>query len=228
MMQLRAADERGKANFGWLDARHSFSFGHYYDPQWMGHSALRVINQDWVAPGGGFATHPHADMEILTYVLSGAIAHQDSLGHSEQIPAGDFQLMSAGSGIRHSEYNPSHTDPLSLLQIWIEPNEFGTPPTYQQNSIAAKPGMTLVASPNGEEGSLTIRQQARVWRLRLTPGEILNWTLSGQHGYLQMIAGELTANGLTAHPGDGVLSRDEPNWALMAVSTCEALLFDLP
>ncbi|MGL5040280.1 MAG: pirin family protein, partial [Aeromonas sp.] len=172
MMQLRAADERGKANFGWLDARHSFSFGHYYDPQWMGHSALRVINQDWVAPGGGFATHPHADMEILTYVLSGAIAHQDSLGHSEQISVGDFQLMSAGSGIRHREYNPSHTDPLSLLQIWIEPNEFGTPPTYQQNSIAAKPGMTLVASPNGEEGSFTIRQQARVWRLRLTPGEI--------------------------------------------------------
>ena len=122
MMKLRAAEARGKANFGWLDARHSFSFGHYYDPEWMGHSVLRVINQDLVAPGGGFATHPHANMEILTCVLQGTIEHKDSLGHVEQIPAGDFQLMSAGSGIRHSEYNPSQTEPLSLLHIWIEPN----------------------------------------------------------------------------------------------------------
>ena len=150
MMQLRAAEARGKANFGWLDARHSFSFGHYYDPEWMGHSVLRVINQDLVAPGGGFATHPHANMEILTCVLQGTIEHKDSLGHAEQIPAGDFQLMSAGSGIRHSEYNPSQTDPLSLLQIWIEPNEFGTPPGYQQKKIESRPGMTLVASPDGE------------------------------------------------------------------------------
>ena len=141
MMKLRAAEARGKANFGWLDARHSFSFGHYYDPEWMGHSALRVINQDRVAPGGGFATHPHANMEILTCVLQGTIEHKDSLGHAEQIPAGDFQLMSAGSGIRHSEYNPSQTEPLSLLQIWIEPNEHGTtpgdPPAGQSVASAA-------------------------------------------------------------------------------------------
>ncbi|BEE19595.1 MULTISPECIES: pirin family protein [Aeromonas] len=228
MMQLRAAEARGKANFGWLDARHSFSFGHYYDPEWMGHSVLRVINQDLVSPGGGFATHPHANMEILTCVLTGTIEHKDSLGHAEQIPAGDFQLMSAGSGIRHSEYNPSQSEPLSLLQIWIEPNEYDTPPGYQQKKIEARPGMTLVASPDGEDGSFRIRQQARVWRVQLEPGESLTWELAGRHGYLQMISGELTANGLAARPGDGVLSRDESSWELVATSATQALLFDLP
>lgn len=228
MMQLRAAEARGKANFGWLDARHSFSFGHYYDPEWMGHSVLRVINQDLVSPGGGFATHPHANMEILTCVLTGTIEHKDSLGHAEQIPAGDFQLMSAGSGIRHSEYNPSQSEPLSLLQIWIEPNAYDTPPGYQQKKIEARPGMTLVASPDGEGGSFRIRQQARVWRVQLEPGESLTWELAGRHGYLQMISGELTANGLAARPGDGVLSRDESSWELVATSATQALLFDLP
>ncbi|MFQ2272195.1 pirin family protein [Aeromonas enteropelogenes] len=228
MMQLRAAEARGKANFGWLDARHSFSFGHYYDPEWMGHSVLRVINQDLVSPGGGFATHPHANMEILTCVLTGTIEHKDSLGHAEQIPAGDFQLMSAGSGIRHSEYNPSQSEPLSLLQIWIEPNEYDTPPGYQQKKIEARPGMTLVASPDGEDGSFRIRQQVRVWRVQLEPGESLTWELAGRHGYLQMISGELTANGLAARPGDGVLSRDESSWELVATSATQALLFDLP
>ncbi|UCA11842.1 pirin family protein [Aeromonas enteropelogenes] len=228
MMQLRAAEARGKANFGWLDARHSFSFGHYYDPEWMGHSVLRVINQDLVSPGGGFATHPHANMEILTCVLTGTIEHKDSLGHAEQIPAGDFQLMSAGSGIRHSEHNPSQSEPLSLLQIWIEPNEYDTPPGYQQKKIEARPGMTLVASPDGENGSFRIRQQARVWRVQLEPGESLTWELAGRHGYLQMISGELTANGLAARPGDGVLSRDESSWELVATSATQALLFDLP
>ncbi|MFQ2368343.1 pirin family protein [Aeromonas enteropelogenes] len=228
MMQLRAAEARGKANFGWLDARHSFSFGHYYDPEWMGHSVLRVINQDLVSPGGGFATHPHANMEILTCVLTGTIEHKDSLGHAEQIPAGDFQLMSAGSGIRHSEYNPSQSEPLSLLQIWIEPNEYDTPPGYQQKKIETRPGMTLVASPDGEDGSFRIRQQARVWRVQLEPGESLTWELVGRHGYLQMISGELTANGLAARPGDGVLSRDESSWELVATSATQALLFDLP
>ncbi|MBL0458205.1 pirin family protein [Aeromonas enteropelogenes] len=228
MMQLRAAEARGKANFGWLDARHSFSFGHYYDPEWMGHSVLRVINQDLVSPGGGFATHPHANMEILTCVLTGTIEHKDSLGHAEQIPAGDFQLMSAGSGIRHSEYNPSQSEPLSLLQIWIEPNEYDTPPGYQQKKIEARPGMTLVASPDGEDGSFRIRQQARVWRVQLEPGESLTWELAGRHGYLQMMSGELTANGLAARPGDGVLSRDESSWELVATSATQALLFDLP
>ncbi|WP_421240581.1 pirin family protein [Aeromonas enteropelogenes] len=228
MMQLRAAEARGKANFGWLDARHSFSFGHYYDPEWMGHSVLRVINQDLVSPGGGFATHPHANMEILTCVLTGTIEHKDSLGHAEQIPAGDFQLMSAGSGIRHSEYNPSQSEPLSLLQIWIEPDEYDTPPGYQQKKIEARPGMTLVASPDGEDGSFRIRQQAWVWRVQLEPGESLTWELAGRHGYLQMMSGELTANGLAARPGDGVLSRDESSWELVATSAIQALLFDLP
>lgn len=228
MMQLRAAADRGHANFGWLDTHHSFSFGHYYDPKWMGHSALRVINDDMVAPGGGFATHPHANMEILTCVLQGTIEHRDSLGHAEQIPAGDFQLMSAGSGIRHSECNPSQGEPLRLLQIWIEPNEFGTPPGYQQKQIVSQPGMTLVASPSGEAGSFRIRQQARIWRLQLTQGETLEWALQGRHGYLHMISGELTGNGLAARPGDGLLSRDESAWVLTASEGSEALLFDLP
>lgn len=228
MMTLRAAAERGKANFGWLDARHTFSFGHYYDPQWMGHSVLRVLNQDRVSVGGGFATHPHANMEILSYVLSGTIEHKDSLGHVEQIRAGEFQLISAGSGIRHSEYNPSLSEPLSFLQIWIEPNEMGTAPSYQQKKIEAKAGMTLVASPDGIQGSFTIRQQARVWRLDLAAGEQLKWALQGRHGFLQVIEGELLANELLAHTGDGVLSHDEGIWQLQAKQDCHALLFDLP
>nr|WP_236757907.1 pirin family protein [Aeromonas cavernicola] len=227
-MELRQSEARGHANFGWLDARHSFSFGHYYDPKWMGHSVLRVLNQDFIAPDGGFATHPHANMEILTCVLAGVIAHKDSLGHVAQIPAGEFQLMSAGSGIRHSEYNPSQSEPLSLLQIWIEPNEVGTPPSYQQKQIAAKPGLTLIASPNGEAGSLTIRQQVRIWRLELSAGDSYDWQLAGQHGYLQLISGELMVNNLTARSGDGILSRDENNWRLVATCASQGLLFDLP
>ncbi|MDO2950181.1 pirin family protein [Aeromonas simiae] len=228
MIAMRPAQERGHANFGWLDTHHTFSFGHYYDPKWMGHSALRVINEDHVTPGSGFGTHPHANMEILTCVLEGAIEHKDSLGNVERIPAGEFQLMSAGSGIRHSEYNPSPTEPLSFLQIWIEPNEHGTTPGYQQKRIEAQPGMTLVASPTGEQGSFTICQQARVWRLQLAAGESLTWALQGRNGYLHMISGELTTGGLTAQAGDGLFSRDEPNWELMAESATEALLFDLP
>ncbi|WP_368165238.1 pirin family protein [Aeromonas sp. R6-2] len=228
MFALRRSEERGHANFGWLDTRHSFSFGHYYDPKWMGHSALRVINEDYVKPQGGFATHPHANMEILTCVLTGTIEHKDSLGHVEQIPAGEFQLMSAGSGIRHSEYNPSPGEELSLLQIWIEPNEQDTAPGYQQKRIGAQPGLTLVASPTGEGGSFRIRQQARVWRLQLAAGESLTWALSGRHGYLHLITGELAAGGLTARPGDGLLSRDEVKWDLVANVASDALLFDLP
>ncbi|MGL5284816.1 MAG: pirin family protein [Aeromonas sp.] len=228
MFAMRPAQDRGRANFGWLDARHSFSFGHYYDPKWMGHSVLRVINDDHVAPGGGFATHPHANMEILTCVLKGTIEHRDSLGNIEQIPAGEFQLMSAGSGIRHSEYNPSDSEVLELLQIWIEPDQHNTQPGYQQKCMNNRPGMVLVASPDGADDSFLIRQQARVWRLQLAEGESVEWLLQGRHGYLHQISGELTASGLHAQPGDGVLSRDETKWELTATSASVALLFDLP
>lgn len=228
MFAMRSAQDRGRANFGWLDARHSFSFGHYYDPKWMGHSVLRVINDDHVAPGGGFATHPHANMEILTCVLKGTIEHRDSLGNIEQIPAGEFQLMSAGSGIRHSEYNPSDSEVLELLQIWIEPDQHNTQPGYQQKCMNNRPGMVLVASPDGADDSFLIRQQARVWRLQLAEGESVEWLLQGRHGYLHQISGELTASGLHAQPGDGVLSRDETKWELTATSASVALLFDLP
>lgn len=228
MFAMRPAQDRGRANFGWLDARHSFSFGHYYDPKWMGHSVLRVINDDHVAPGGGFATHPHANMEILTCVLKGTIEHRDSLGNIEQIPAGEFQLMSAGSGIRHSEYNPSDSEVLELLQIWIEPDQHNTQPGYQQKCMNNRPGMVLVASPDGADDSFLIRQQARVWRLQLAEGESVEWLLRGRHGYLHQISGELIASGQHAQPGDGVLSRDETKWELTATSASVALLFDLP
>jgi redox-sensitive bicupin YhaK (pirin superfamily) len=228
MMQLRAAMARGYTNAGWLEAYHSFSFGHYYDPNRMGHSVLRVINQDCVAPASGFATHPHANMEILTYVLQGSIEHRDSLGHIEQIHAGEFQLMSAGAGIRHSEVNPSATQPLALLQIWLEPNEHDSEPRYQQRPLPAQAGLTLVASPTGAEGSFTLRQQACVWRLHLAAGESVRWPLAGSHGYAQVIHGNLTANGLTAQAGDGIASQHESVWLLVATEATEALLFDLP
>ena len=215
MMKLRAAEARGKANFGWLDARHSFSFGHYYDPEWMGHSALRVINQDRVAPGGGFATHPHANMEILTCVLQGTRAQ----GQPPATPSRSRRGFPADE--RRVRHPAQRVQPLAdraalLLQIWIEPNEHGTTPGYQQKKIENKPGMTLVASPDGEAGSFRIRQQARVWRLQLAEGETLEWALQGRHGYLHMISGELTGNGLAARPGDGLLSRDESSWVLTA------------
>lgn len=228
MFLQRRAQDRGHADFGWLNSRHSFSFGHYYDPAWMGFSALRVINDDRVAPGGGFATHPHANMEILTCVLEGVIAHKDSLGNVAQIPVGEYQLMSAGSGIRHSEYNPSETKPLSLLQIWIEPDELGTEPGYQQKPIGLQPGLTLLASPTGEAGSLRIRQQARIWRLQLAAGETLNWDLQGPRGYLHLIQGQLALAGLALAPGDGLLGENQPHWVMQAKLACDALLFELP
>ncbi|MGL5949750.1 MAG: pirin family protein, partial [Aeromonas sp.] len=158
MLQLRAAAARGRADYGWLQARHTFSFGDYYAAAWMGHSVLRVINHDIVAPKTGFPPHPHDNMEILTCVLRGCIEHKDSLGHTAQIEAGEFQLMSAGAGIRHSEYNPSNCDELELLQIWLIPNTRDAAPSYQQKLIGAQPGLTLIASPTGEQGSFAIRQ----------------------------------------------------------------------
>jgi redox-sensitive bicupin YhaK (pirin superfamily) len=174
MITIRRSEERGGGDYGWLNTRHSFSFDTYYDPKLMGFRSLRVINEDWVQPGQGFPMHPHRDMEIITYVLEGALEHRDSLGTGSAIRPGDGQRMSAGSGIRHSEANPSKTDPVHLLQIWITPNQHGLKPSYEQKAFPAeeKRGkLRLIAGPSGEDGSVTIHQDARLYVALLSPGQ---------------------------------------------------------
>jgi len=230
MIDIRHSDERGRGYHGWLDSRHSFSFAGYYDPRHMGHSALRVINDDRVAPGAGFDTHGHRDMEIISLVLEGELEHRDSQGNAQRLPAGEFQLMSAGSGIRHSEYNASRRDAVHFLQIWIEPDRAGGEPGYQQKRFEQRPGLTLVASPDGADGSLRIRQDARLYQLRLEPAQALSRALEpGRRQYLHLIDGELTLNGHELFPGDGARLQDEPRLELQAGERpVQALLFDLP
>ncbi|WP_213997652.1 pirin family protein [Arsukibacterium sp.] len=228
MITLRKADERGKAHFGWLKSRHSFSFGSYYDPAHMGFSALRVINDDWVAPGAGFDTHGHRDMEIITLVLAGAIVHKDSAGNEKVLPAGEFQLMSAGNGVYHSEYNASQSDELRFLQIWIMPEKQGGAPGYQQKHFAEKPGLTLIATPDGRDGSLLLKQQAQLWRVTLAADDQLSYPMSGRKVYLHLISGELKLDNTTMRPGDGLMVSAEAALQLTANQPSEALLFDLP
>ena len=228
MITLRKADERGKAQFGWLKSRHSFSFGSYYDPAHMGFSALRVINDDWVAPGAGFDTHGHRDMEIITLVLQGAIVHKDSAGNEKILPAGEFQLMSAGSGVYHSEFNASQSEELRFLQIWIMPDKQGGAPGYQQKHFASKPGLTIVASPDGLDGSLTLKQQAQLLRVSMAADDQLSYPLPGRNVYLHLISGELQLDNITMRPGDGLMVSGEAALQLTASQQSEALLFDLP
>ncbi|MAD73302.1 MAG: pirin family protein [Rheinheimera sp.] len=228
MITLRKAEERGKASFGWLKSHHSFSFGSYYDPAHMGFSALRVINDDWVAPGAGFDTHGHRDMEIITLVLQGAIVHKDSAGNEKVLPAGEFQLMSAGSGVYHSEYNASQSEDLRFLQIWIMPDQQGGAPGYQQKHFAEKAGLTLIASADGRDGSLVLKQQAQLLRLSLSINEQLSYQIAGRNGYLQLISGELTVGDQIMQPGDGLVISAESVLLLHAAKPSEALLFDLP
>ena len=230
MISIRPSHERGHANFGWLDSRHSFSFGSYYDPAHLGFSALRVINDDRVAPEAGFATHGHSDMEIISYVLDGEIAHKDSEGNIATLPAGEFQLMSAGRGIRHSEFNPSPSQPLHFLQIWITPNELGGQPGYQQKDFGRNPGLTLVASPDGAQGSLQIKQDARLYQLLLpadTQAQLPATT--GRHYYVHVIDGDLAIAGHSLGPGDGAKLWDIGELHLQAqAAAVRALVFDLP
>jgi Pirin-related protein len=230
MINVRRADERGKADFGWLQSRHTFSFGEYYDQRHMGVSALRVINDDRVAPGGGFPTHGHSDMEIISYVLEGEIAHRDSEGNVATLPPGEFQLMSAGSGIRHSEFNPSQSDSLHFLQIWIRPNVYGAAPGYQQKHFGAQPGLTLVVSPDGADGSLTIRQDARLYQLLLQPGaEAILPARTGRNYYVHLVDGGLAVNGEELQPGDGAHVHEVAALHLHAQENpVRALVFDLP
>lgn len=231
MITLRPANERGHASHGWLDSFHSFSFAEYYDPNHMGFSALRVINDDTVAPGAGFAPHGHRDMEILSYVLAGSIRHQDSEGNIATLPAGEFQLMSAGKGIRHSEYNGSRTEALRFLQIWIIPATLGGEPGYQQKHFGSREGLTLIASPDGRDESFTVRQDARVYQLLLAPGQSIVLPLSAaRKGYLHLVEGALSLEAMEMSSGDGAKLEglESPKVTNPGQEPVRALLFELP
>lgn len=229
MIYVRKAAQRGHANHGWLDSWHSFSFADYYDENFMGFSALRVINEDFIEAGQGFGTHPHKDMEILTYVLSGAVEHADSMGNKEQVPAGEFQIMSAGTGIRHSEYNPSDENQLHLYQIWIIPQKTGLTPRYEQRRFEDIKGRQLVLSPDGREGSLRVFQDMTLSRWTLNSGESVDYQpKEDRMVWLQVVRGELQLGEETISTSDGVAVWQEPSINLIAQSDAEILLFDLP
>ncbi len=231
MIVHRKAGERGRADFGWLDSRHSFSFGQYYDPKFMSFGALRVINDDRVAADGGFDTHGHKDMEIVSYVLEGALAHRDSLGSGSVIRPGDVQVMSAGTGIRHSEFNASKTEPVHFLQIWIIPQTQGRTPGYAERhfpEVERLNQLRLIASGDGREGSLKIHQDAAIHAGLLEAGSKLAHPLKPDRRYwLQVAKGELDVNGEAAMEGDGLAIVKEETLALAAKSKSEILLFDL-
>ncbi len=230
MLTIRKGTDRGATTFGdWLDSRHTFSFSEYQNPKHHQFRALRVINDDRVAPGGGFPTHPHRDMEILTCVLSGRLEHRDSMGNGEVIHAGEWQAMTAGTGITHSEFNPSAAEPVHLLQIWLFPDERGHTPGYRQKLFtdADKRGKwALVASPEGEAGSLVIHQDARVYQTKLAPGQSVRHELkAGRAAFVHVATGSATVNGTKLVAGDAVAVEDEAE--VVASGDGEVLLFDL-
>jgi quercetin 2,3-dioxygenase len=230
-LNLRRSNERGHADHGWLNSRHTFSFADYYDPGHMGFRSLRVINDDRVAPGQGFGTHPHRDMEIFSYVLEGALQHQDSLGNGSVLKPGQIQLMSAGRGVAHSEFNPSDTEPLHFLQIWIQPRERGLAPSYTEwrpKPAQADAPKVLVISPDGRDESATIHQDAEVYRIRLQPGQAVTHELKAGRGvWLQIAAGALALNGVAMTAGDGASTEEPGTLTLVGTEPTEALLFDL-
>ena len=228
MIYHRPSHQRGSANFGWLDSKHSFSFGNYYDPDHMGISALRVINDDTVTPGAGFAEHGHRDMEIISYVLDGAIEHRDTEGNQFVVKAGEVQKMSAGSGIAHSEYNHSKDDMLRFLQIWIIPNVTGINPEYEQREIAQNGQLTPLASPDGIAGSLTIHQDATMYRVSLAAAEMLELDSTIRPGYLHVIDGTVSTKDIIAGDGDGIAVYKESLTLTAGEDGLTALWFDLP
>ncbi|HEY8888547.1 MAG TPA: pirin family protein [Gallionella sp.] len=231
MMNLRKAGERGYAHHGWLESWHSFSFANYHDPAHVHFGPLRVINEDIVQPGTGFGTHGHRDMEILTYVLSGTLRHQDSTGSSGDIRYGEVQVMSAGTGVRHSEVNPSPIDAVHLLQIWIMPDRQDLTPGYQQKDFPLDAKLArwcLLASPDAAQGSLLIHQNARVFAARLDGAEKLDYPIAaGRKVYLHVARGSLQANGYTLSAGDALMFRDEKQVELSTARDAEVLLFDM-
>ena len=231
MLTIRRSDERGGGDYGWLKTHHTFSFNDYWDEKWMGFRSLRVINEDWVAPNGGFPTHPHRDMEIITYVLSGRLEHKDSLGTGSVILPGDGQRMTAGRGIRHSEFNPSKTESAHLLQIWILPDKPGYEPSYEQKGFPEneKRGkLRLIASNDGAEGSVKIHQDAKLFVSLLAPGEEVQHALEGKrHAWVQVAKGEVELNGEKLNQGDGAAVSDEKSLTIKGKKDAEILLFDL-
>ncbi len=232
MVTVRRSNERGLADHGWLRSFHSFSFADYHDPRWMGFSALRVINEDRVAPGAGFGTHGHRDMEIISYVLDGELAHKDSMGNGSVIRPGDVQRMSAGTGVRHSEFNHATDATTHFLQIWIEPTRTGIAPSYEEKHFAAhdkRARLRLVASPDGAEGSVTVHQDARLYVGLFDADEQADHVFaSNRHGYLHVARGEIVANGTHLRAGDALLLQNEVNLTLRDGRGAEVLLFDLP
>lgn len=232
MITKRLAQERGGSNHGWLDTRHTFSFSDYYDPENMQFSVLRVINEDRVQPGKGFGTHSHRDMEIISYVLEGQLEHKDSLGHGAILRPGEFQRITSGTGIQHSEFNPSSTEGVHFYQVWLLPDRQGHKPGYEQKPFpeSGRQGkLQLVASPDGREGSLSIHQDAQIFLSSLKAGEQIKHSLRpGRHAWLQVLRGSVQLNGTTYAVGDGATISDEAELILQGTQAGEVMLFDLP
>jgi redox-sensitive bicupin YhaK (pirin superfamily) len=232
MLAVRKAEDRGHTNYGWLESFHTFSFGGYFDPRQMGVSNLRVINDDRVAPGGGFPTHGHSDMEIISYVLEGALEHQDSLGNGSVIRPGDVQRMSAGTGVTHSEYNHSASAPVHFLQIWLQPNAIGVEPSYDQRHfpIEDRRGRWVaLVSPDGRDGSIATHQGARMFGTLLATHEALQYRLDAdRQGYVHLARGKLRVGGITLRQGDGLKLMRHERLELVGLEEAEVLLFDLP
>jgi len=231
MIRVRKAGERGHFDHSWLDTYHTFSFGDYYDPAHLGFRSLRVINDDRVQPGQGFGMHGHRDMEIVTYVLEGALQHKDSLGNGSIIRPGDLQHMTAGTGVRHSEFNPSADEAVHLYQIWLLPEREGLTPSYDQRAFSEderRGRLRLVASPDGSDGSLTIRQDARLYLSSLSTGESVNHELqAGRHAWLQVLRGRVKVNGALLETSDGAAISDERQVTVVGEQGAEVMLFDL-
>ena len=231
MITIRRSHERGGGDFGWLNTKHTFSFDTYHDPRFMGFLSLRVINEDWIKGGHGFPMHPHRDMEIITYLLEGALEHKDSMGNGSIIRPGDGQRMSAGTGVRHGEANASDTDAAHLLQIWILPDRSGHKPGYEQQSFpqAEKRGkFCLIAGPDGKDGSVTIHQDAKLYVSKLEPGQELKYALGeDRHAWLQVAKGAVELNGKNLKQGDGAAASDEQKLVVKGASDAEVLLFDV-
>lgn len=231
MITLRPGNERGHANHGWLDSYHTFSFANYYDPKHMGFRDLRVINEDWVQPSRGFGTHSHRDMEIITYILEGALEHKDSLGTGAVITPGEAQRMSAGTGISHSEFNHSQTDLVHLLQIWIIPARQGLQPSYEQHDfpLEEKRGkLRLIAAKDGRDGAVTIGQDVDLFVTILVPGEkVIHQLMPNRHAWVQVARGAVTLNGIPLKAGDGAAVSQEEKLEISSEDTSEVLLFDL-
>ena len=231
MITIIRSKDRGTVDFGWLQSRHSFSFGHYYNPQQMGFGNLRVINEDTVLPGKGFGTHGHRDMEIISYVISGALEHKDSMGNGSVIQPGDVQRMSAGTGVQHSEYNPSRTDPVHFLQIWILPEKMGVTPGYEQIRFTEEQKtnrLCLVASGDGRQGSLSMHQDANLYACLLESGAAVSHALvQGRRSWVQLVRGNISVNGHEMAAGDGASIEDDNTLEIVADNSSEFLLFDL-